>query len=36
LRALEEVGKKQVILDIWVLRELLNRLPRMAAERPTS
>jgi hypothetical protein len=35
LRPLEEAGEKQVILDIWVLRELLNRLPRMAAERPT-
>jgi hypothetical protein len=32
---LEEAGEKQVILDIWVLREVLNRLPRMAAERPT-
>ena len=36
LRPLEQGGKKQVILDIWVLRELLNRLPRMAEERPTS
>jgi hypothetical protein len=35
LRPLEEAGEKQVILDIWVLREVLNRLPRMAAERPT-
>jgi hypothetical protein len=33
---LEELGKKRVILDIWLLRELLNRLSRMAAERPTS
>jgi hypothetical protein len=35
LRPLEQAGEKQVILDIWVLREVLNRLPRMAAERPT-
>ena len=35
LGSLKEVGEKQVILDIWVLRELLSRLPRMAAERPT-
>jgi hypothetical protein len=35
LRPLEEVGEKQIILDIWVLRELLDRLPRMPAERPT-
>jgi hypothetical protein len=35
LRPLEEAGEKQVILDIWVLREVLNRVPRMAAERPT-
>ena len=35
LRPLEEAGEKQVILDIWVLREVLNRLPRMPAERPT-
>jgi hypothetical protein len=34
LGSLKEVGEKQVILDIWVLRELLSRLPRMAAERP--
>src|SRR5689334_13209816 len=32
---LEEAGEKQAILGIWVLREVLNRLPRMAAERPT-
>src|SRR5204862_1999116 len=32
---LEEAGEKQVIIDIWVLRQLLNRPPRMAAERRT-
>jgi hypothetical protein len=32
---LKEVDEKQNILDIWVLRELLSRLPRMAAERPS-
>jgi hypothetical protein len=35
LRPLEEAGEKQVIIDIWVLRQLLNAPPRMAAERPT-
>jgi hypothetical protein len=35
LRPLEEAGEKQVIIDIWVLRQLLNRPPRMAAERRT-
>jgi hypothetical protein len=32
---LEEAGEEQVIIDIWVLRQLLNLPPRMAAERPT-
>jgi hypothetical protein len=35
LRPLEQAGEKQVILDTWVLRKLLNRLSPMAAERPT-
>jgi hypothetical protein len=35
LRPLEEAGEKQVIIDIWVLRQLLNQPPRMAAVRPT-
>jgi len=35
LRPLEQAGEKQVILDTWVLRELLNQLSPMAAERPT-
>jgi hypothetical protein len=36
LRPLEEAGEKQVIIDIWVLRQLLNRPPGIpAAERPT-
>ena len=35
LRPLEKAGEKQVIIDIWVLRQLLTRPPRMAAERPT-
>jgi hypothetical protein len=35
LRPLEEAGEKQVIIDIWVLRQLLNLPPRMAASRPT-
>jgi hypothetical protein len=26
---------KQVIIDIWALRQLLNQPPRMAAVRPT-
>jgi hypothetical protein len=34
LRPLEEVGERQIVLDIWVLRELLNRLPGMAVESP--
>jgi hypothetical protein len=34
LRPLEEAGEKQVIIDIRVLRQLLSRPPRMAAERP--
>jgi hypothetical protein len=32
LRPLEEAGEKQVIIDIWVLRQLLNLPPRMADE----
>jgi hypothetical protein len=32
---LEEAGEKQVIIDIWVLRQLLSRPPGIAAERPT-
>jgi hypothetical protein len=36
LRPLEEAGEKQVIIDTWVLRQLLNRPPRMAPERPTN
>ena len=36
LRPLEEAGEKQVIIDTWVLRQLLNRPPGIpAAERPT-
>jgi hypothetical protein len=35
LRLLEEAGEKQVIIDIRVLRQLLNRPPRKVAERPT-
>jgi hypothetical protein len=35
LRPLEEAGEKQVIIDIWVSRQLLNRPPSKAAERPT-
>jgi hypothetical protein len=35
LRPLEEAGEKQVIIDIWVLRQLLSRPPSKAAERPT-
>ena len=31
LRPLEEAGEKQVIIDIWVLRQLLNRPPGVAA-----
>jgi hypothetical protein len=31
---LEEAGEKQVIIDIWVSRQLLNAPPRMATERP--
>jgi hypothetical protein len=34
LRPLEEAGEKQVIIDIWVLRQLLTEPPRMAAKRP--
>src|SRR5262249_3731478 len=34
LRPLEEAGEKQVIIDIWVLRQLLSRPPGIAAERP--
>ena len=34
LHPLEQAGEKQVIVD-RVLREVLNRLPRIPAERPT-
>jgi hypothetical protein len=35
LRLLEEAGEKQVIIDIWVLRQLLNQSRRMVAVQPT-
>jgi hypothetical protein len=33
LRPLEEAGEKKVIIDIWMLRQLLNAPPRIATER---
>ena len=32
---MEEAGENQVIIDIWVLRQLLNAPPRMPTKRPT-